>query len=451
MVRDSAGVGSLFNIQNSKFALSRGDIWLVSIPLYGHLGPLLLQGAELARRGWRVSVATTEEARPAVERHPELRFLSLGRMEMDPAAAVAMVARVTAEPDFLKGMMVILSGLDQAWTVVYDGLVAALEKERPRLMVVDLATTAGLDAAEAAGVPLVVNNADLLPVLPAGLFPPAPGVPSLFSGRSIHHPSKLPRWLHPARRVVEMKAASLTVGRLQNRLRRSRGLPPVDFHERLRGRLVLVNSAFGLEYPRPLPPQVHMVGPMLPPLEPLPPELARWLEEGPPVALVSLGTVSAPSAELLGRMAQGLRSDDFRALWALRSDLHPLLPHPLPGNVRVEAWLPQLAAVLHHPRVRAFVSHCGTNSVQESLLQGTPVVGIPLFGPQRDMAIRLEDSGVGVHLSKHRFTPDELREAVGRVIREERFRRNIPAIQASLLEAGGVGRAAELIEAAAGG
>jgi hypothetical protein len=29
------------------------------------------------------------------------------------------------------------------------------------------------------------------------------------------------------------------------------------------GKLVLVESAFGIEYPRPLPPLIHMVGPMI--------------------------------------------------------------------------------------------------------------------------------------------------------------------------------------------
>ena len=48
--------------------VSKGEIWFVSIPLFGHLGPLLLQGDELARRGWSVTVATGEEGRPAVER-----------------------------------------------------------------------------------------------------------------------------------------------------------------------------------------------------------------------------------------------------------------------------------------------------------------------------------------------------------------------------------------------
>ena len=41
----------------------------------------------------------------------------------------------------------------------------------------------------------------------------------------------------------------------------------------LRGRLILVNSAFGLEYPRPLPPLIRMVGPMLPEVEALPAEM----------------------------------------------------------------------------------------------------------------------------------------------------------------------------------
>mgnify|MGYP002780876510 CR=1 FL=1 len=425
------------------------SIWLVSIPLMGHLGPLLQQGRELARRGWNVSVATSEEGAGAVARFPELEFINLGPSHVDREGAGRLLERVTAEPDFGRGLWLIVTALAEPWGTMYDGLSAELKRRRPDIMVVDLASTAGLDAADAAGVPFVVNNADLLTTLPAGLLPAAPHVPPVLSERSARKPlSAAATALHPLRRVLERGVVSATVGRMHNKLRRSRGLPPVDFHQRLLGRLILVNSAFGLEYPRPLPPLIRMVGPMLPEVETLPPELDAWLNDGPPVALVSFGTVSAPPSEMLRRVAQGLGSESFRALWALRADLHGELPDDRPAAVRVEAWLPQLAAVLRHPNVRVFVSHCGTNSVQESLVNGTPVVGIPLFGVQRDMAIRVEDAGVGVHLPKHRFTPADLRGAIERVM-DEAYRANLPALQSSMRLAGGVTRAADLIEEAA--
>jgi hypothetical protein len=54
------------------------------------------------------------------------------------------------------------------------------------VLVVDLVTAAGMGAAEGGAIPYPVNNADLLPVISVRLLPRAPGVPLLFSGRSIH-------------------------------------------------------------------------------------------------------------------------------------------------------------------------------------------------------------------------------------------------------------------------
>jgi MGT family glycosyltransferase len=148
-------------------------------------------------------------------------------------------------------------------------------------------------------------------------------------------------------------------------------------------------------------------------------------------------------------MAAGLSSDTFRVVWVVRPTLLEGIPPDLPETIRVEPWVPSQRAVLEHPNVRVFVSHCGINSAHESLAAGTPLVGIPLFADQEDMALRVRDAGVGLTLRKDQFTPDDLRESVSRVIRDDAFRRPIRAIQSSFELAGGVRRAADLIEHAA--
>ena len=126
-----------------------------------------------------------------------------------------------------------------------------------------------------------------------------------------------------------------------------------------------------------------------------------------------------------------------------------MLPPDLPPSIRVEEWVSSQIAVLQHANVRAFVSHCGTNSVQESVWAGTPVVGIPLFAAQGDMAIRLQDAGIGSWLDKHRFAPEQLREHVRHACRSDEFRAKVSALQSGFALAGGVARAADLIEQAA--
>src|SRR5262249_30897627 len=150
-------------------------------------------------------------------------------------------------------------------------------------------------------------------------------------------------------------------------------------------------------------------------------------------------------------MACALESAEFRTLWVVPSDLLKLLPPKLPASIRVEHWVPSQLAVLQHPNVRAFVSHCGTNSVQESVHAGTPIVGIPLFGAQGDMALRLQDAAIGSRLDKHSFTPEQLRDQVLHACRSDEFRANIAILQSGFVLAGGAVRAADLIEQAASG
>jgi UDP:flavonoid glycosyltransferase YjiC (YdhE family) len=69
-----------------------------------------------------------------------------------------------------------------------------------------------------------------------------------------------------------------------------------------------------------------------------------------------------------------------------------------------------------------------------------------LFGDQLDMGLRVQDAGVGLLLGKGRLTATGLREAIRRVLSDPSFTRNIPAIQSSFSLAGGVRRAADLIE-----
>ncbi len=211
-----------------------------------------------------------------------------------------------------------------------------------------------------------------------------------------------------------------------------------------------VNAAFGLEYHRALPPTVEMVGPLLPTqVPPLTDDYAAWLEQGPPVVYVNLGTIARPWPGLLERMASAFATDEFRTLWVVPEDIQRRLPTERARSIRIERWVPSQLGVLAHPNVRAFVSHCGVNSVHESIWAGTPVVAIPLFAAQGDMALRVQDAGVGSPLDKHRFTPEQLRNQVREAIRSVAFRTRIDGLQRTFAAAGGTVRAADLIEQAA--
>jgi UDP:flavonoid glycosyltransferase YjiC (YdhE family) len=422
-----------------------------ALPFVGHLNPLLRQAEELQRRGWRVAIAAASEMAPHVRGEaPAIPFVDLGALGPLAGDLRRAEAGASADPNYSRGGLRFMPVLMRIWPGMFDALVAAIRGDRPDVVVADIFSSAAWCAAEAAGVPCVLNNPSLLTGVPLELLPPAPDVPFMVSGRSIRDVGWWQRVTEPLVRRALLLGVAATVWRPLHRLRAARGLPRAGARDLFRGRTILVNGAFGLEYARPLPPQVHMVGPMLSAeVPPLPPDLAAWLAAGAPVVYANLGTVAMASDAQLASMAGALASDRRRALWVLKPHQAQRLPSPLPPQVRVQPWVASPRAILAHPNVRAFVSHCGINSVYESLAAGTPIVGIPMMADQRDMAVRVSDAGVGVWLDKTRVTARALRAAIDRVIDDPRYRAAVSTVNEALARTGGIRRAADLIAAAA--
>lgn len=420
------------------------------IPLVGHLNPLLRQAEALQRRGWRVAVAgTTEIAAHAGREAPSVPFCDLGWLGAIADRLKADQLRASQDPNLPLGTLGIVRGLLAAWPLMFDGLRAAIRRDRPDVMVVDLYTAAGMCAADEAGVPVVLNNADVLGAISAAVLPPADHLPLLFSGQSRVEVSRWQPLVAPLIRRAAIWTTSWTVGADLNRQRSTRGLAPVNVHARLRGRPIIVNGVFGLEYERPLPENIVMAGPMLPPAQPvLPPDIERWLDDGPPVVYANLGTLAVAGDRQLQIMADALAGADRRALWILRDDQARRLPG-VPPNVRIMPWGPPPLAVLAHHNVKAFLTHCGINSVYEAMAAGTPIVGIPMFADQRDMAVMAADAGAGVWFDRRQLSAAAVRTGIERVMTDARFTDSLAPLQKAIALAGGTARAADVIAAAA--
>ena len=72
------------------------------------------------------------------------------------------------------------------------------------------------------------------------------------------------------------------------------------------------------------------------------------------------------------------------------------------GGLLIRNWAPQLD-ILSHEAVGAFLSHCGWNSMVESLSQGVPMIGWPMAAEQAyNSKMMVEEMGVGLELTRGR-------------------------------------------------
>ncbi|GMH06714.1 hypothetical protein Nepgr_008554 [Nepenthes gracilis] len=136
--------------------------------------------------------------------------------------------------------------------------------------------------------------------------------------------------------------------------------------------------------------------------------ISRWLDSQPPSSVVFLcfGSKGSIEVDQVREVADGLERSGHRFLWSLRwlpangekltpreyDDFEGVLPNGFSDRTasvgRVIGWAPQVS-VLSHPAVGSFVSHCGWNSLLESLWFGVPMAAWPMYAEQQLNAFKL--------------------------------------------------------------
>ncbi|CAK8539844.1 unnamed protein product [Lathyrus sativus] len=171
--------------------------------------------------------------------------------------------------------------------------------------------------------------------------------------------------------------------------------------------------------------------------------ILSWLDRQPAesVIFLSFGSGGTLSEVQTRELAYGLELSQQRFVWVVRrpseddasaaffeagnggggSAVLDYLPEGFLSRTKevglcTPTWAPQ-TKILKHPATGGFVTHCGWNSVLESILRGVPMVAWPLYAEQKMNATLLSDElGVAV-----RATATEggviLREHIADVIR----------------------------------
>uniref|UniRef100_A0A8C8W7W8 glucuronosyltransferase n=1 Tax=Peromyscus maniculatus bairdii TaxID=230844 RepID=A0A8C8W7W8_PERMB len=185
----------------------------------------------------------------------------------------------------------------------------------------------------------------------------------------------------------------------------------------------LIRSYWDLEFPRPVLPNVVFIGGHhCKPAKPLPKEIEDFVQSSGEHGIVvfSLGSmVSNMTEEKAMAIASALAQIPQKVLWRFEGKK----PKNLGPNTHVYKWIPQ-NDLLGHPKTKAFVTHGGANGVYEAIHHGIPMVGIPLFGEQRDNIAHMKAKGAAVGLEFSTMSSSDLHNALKAVISNPVYKEN---------------------------
>ncbi|WP_271321939.1 macrolide family glycosyltransferase [Streptantibioticus silvisoli] len=171
----------------------------------------------------------------------------------------------------------------------------------------------------------------------------------------------------------------------------------------------------------------------------------RWTPpgDGRPVMLISLGTSVHRRPEFFRRCVETFKDLPWHVVMAVHKGIDPAELEPLPPNIEVRAWVPQMA-VLREADV--FISHAGLGSIMSALATGTPMVLLPGTPEHEINAQRVAELGLGRVIRDTAPGPERLRAAVQDVTADLMTRKRAARMRRDIDDAGGGARAADAIE-----
>lgn len=420
----------------------RKILMVVTVGGFTHAAPVLELGKILARRGHVVDFGTLEGQESWTKGYEfinQVHLMGTGPSDEELEAHYRRIAEWDASKGF-DGVMASKYMFDSNWTQTYKCLKRIVEDPatRPDLLLVDFfVEAAAKDMVYQYHIPVAMVYPQLPPfICPCPYIPGQPGF-QIKGTLTSEHASI---WLRIQNELVLFRAIPTIIGlaKFTKKMRQAAGvnykLPTPSKPDYL----VLVNSFFGLEAPKDLPPLVAPVGPILSGGIPrLGEPFESFLSQHRKVVYLALGTHIILSNTAATKLVQGLvvameRGYIDGAIWSVSQearrdfDLDEIFPTPKTGepitfgsllngkhpDFLFTTFAPQ-RAILDHPNAPIYVTHGGGSSANEGLYHGKKMLVMAFSFDQLSNSPRLVASGTSEELDKFRFTAEEVSHKIG--------------------------------------
>lgn len=162
-----------------------------------------------------------------------------------------------------------------------------------------------------------------------------------------------------------------------------------------------------------------------------------------PLVYISLGTVINDRPDFYGKCFEALKDLDVDVLISCGNAVDREKLGVPPANFELQAYVNQLDVL---SRADVFITHCGMNSVSESLYMAAPMVLYPQTGEQAAVAKRAAELGAGVMLKDD--SASGIRAAVQKILDNASYRDAAAACSRDFRACSGPSGAADFIESA---
>lgn len=399
----------------------------------GHLNPLIALAQELNLRGHRVTFFEKPKIADRI-RHAGLEFVPVceDRSAQPPKPVVR-------RPGIRSDLALLRFNLKR---VIHDvesylrEMPAALARSGVDVLLINEIALTGPTLAQQLRLPYCILSTSVPHNCGWRAFP-------WFSG--YQYVSSPVAWLETA--VLEISALRMRgpIRRALDRYRTTAGFGPVRTIQAGYPPLAQITQLPQcLDFPqRTLPANFYYAGPCVRESA-RPPIGFPWSRlDGRPVVYASLGTTRNVQQPIFRMIAEACQDLNVQLVISLGGRFTPEELADLPGQPLVTRYAPQLELL---KRAALVITHGGPNTVFETLLEGKPMVAIPLAHDQPAIAARLARLKAARVLPVMRLSAKGIRSAVVTVLSDPAYRDAAVALQKAMRPILGARSAAQIIE-----
>ena len=377
------------------------------IPAHGHTNPTLGVVRELTARGHEVWYYSYQMFREKIESAGAV-FVPCDDFDMEQKLSPKDTARVGKDLAFSTKILV-------DTTLALDEKVCAdMEGLKPDCIVTDSMAVWGKAVALKLGIPFVISN-------------------TTFAFN--RHSAKIMKqsFGEMLNMVLSMPKISKDIRRLQKRGYQVRNVLDLIGSDENAHTVIYTSPEFQ-PCSETFSDKFAFVGPSVRPAA------GVFEKTGEKLVYISMGTVNNDMMPLYRRCIEALGDTPWQVVMSV-GDLVPVEEFgTLPDNIAVYSHVDQIAVL---KQADVFLSHCGMNSVSESLYFGVPLVMLPQTSEQKGVAERVKQLGAGQMLG--RTDAHAILDAVGAVLRDPAYEKNAADIGAGFRRCSGAKGAADKI------